>query len=186
MNEVIEGKNVRIRTYKESDTGFLYEAVTESISELSQWMPWCNENYTVNESLAWVASRDKAWNEKEEYSFVIEHKESKKFLGAVGLNHIDQFYRIANLGYWMRTSETRKGYTSEAALLTAQFGFQKLNLNRIEIIMSVENIKSQKVAEKVNALKECVARNRIILNNKPIDAFVYSLIRDDLKYGDKI
>ena len=75
---------------------------------------------------------------------------------------------------------------NNSSLLESIFSlFQKLNLNRIEIIMSVENIKSQKVAEKVNALKECVARNRIILNNKPIDAFVYSLIRDDLKYGDK-
>ena len=184
MNEVIEGKKVLIRTYKESDTELLYEAVAESIHELSQWMPWCNENYTLNESLAWVASREKAWEKIVDYSFVIEHKESKKFLGSVGLNHIDQLYRTANLGYWMRTSETSKGYTSEAALLAAQFGFQKLNLNRIEIVMGVKNIKSQKVAEKVHAIKECLARNRIILNNKPIDAFVYSLIRDDLKYGD--
>ena len=185
MSEVIEGKNVIIRTYKEDDTALLYEAVAESIPELSEWMPWCNQNYTANESLAWVISREKAWKEKVEYSFAVEHKNSKKFLGAVGLNHIDQYYRIANLGYWMRTSETSKGYTSEAALLLAQFGFQKLNLNRIEIVIAVENIKSQKVAEKVHALKECVARNRIIINDKPVDAFVYSLLRDDLKNGSK-
>ncbi len=185
MNDIIEGKKVLIRTYNENDTALIYEAVTESISELSEWMPWCNENYTINESLAWVTSREKAWKKKEEYSFIIEHKGSKKFLGAVGLNHIDEFYRIANLGYWMRTSETGKGYTTEAALLAAQFGFQELNLNRIEIVIGVGNIKSQKVAEKVHAIKECVARNRIIINDKPVDAFVYSLIRDDLKNGSK-
>jgi RimJ/RimL family protein N-acetyltransferase len=185
MSEVMEGKNVVIRPYKESDTAFLYEAVVESIPELSKWMPWCSENYTVNESLGWVISRGKAWSEKEEYSFVVEHKKSGKFLGAVGLNHIDEYYKIANLGYWMRTSETSKGYTTEAALLAAEFGFQELNLNRIEIVIAVGNIKSQKVAEKVQAIKECVARNRIILENKPVDAFVYSLIREDLKNGSK-
>ena len=185
MHVVIEGKNILIRNYKANDTPLLYEAVIESTTELSQWMPWCNEYYTINESLAWVSSREKAWNEKEEYSFVIEHKQTKKFLGAVGLNHIDQLYKTANLGYWMRTSETGKGYTSEAALLAVQFGFENLNLNRIEIVMGVDNIKSQKVAEKIRALKECIARNRIILNDKPVNAFVYSLIREDLKDGSK-
>ncbi|MEO8399173.1 MAG: GNAT family protein, partial [Ignavibacteriaceae bacterium] len=183
--ETIEGKNVIIRAYKESDIDLLYAAVRESIHELSVWMPWCSSEYSIDESSVWVKSRKKAWDEKEEYSFVVEHQKTGKFLGAVGLNHIDEFYRIANLGYWMRTSETGKGYSTEAALLAAKFGFQKLNLNRIEIVIGVGNNKSQKVAEKIHALKECVARNRIIINDGPVDAFVYSLIREDLKNGSK-
>jgi len=47
--EIIEGP-LLIRPYREEDAGALYEAVRESLSEVSRWLPWCHENYSIEES----------------------------------------------------------------------------------------------------------------------------------------
>jgi ribosomal-protein-serine acetyltransferase len=58
----------------------------------------------------------------------------------------------------------------------AHFCFNYLKLTRLEIVIAVENAPSRGVAEKVGATFECIARNRLVLHEHPIDAAVYSLI----------
>jgi RimJ/RimL family protein N-acetyltransferase len=73
---------------------------------------------------------------------------------------------MANLGYWVRTSETGRGIASKATRLVAQFGFAELGLQRIEILAAVGNVASQRVAEKAGAVRECVARKRLLINGE--------------------
>lgn len=92
------------------------------------------------------------------------------------MSHINQVDRVANLGYWVRNSCLRGGVATRAALLLSNFGLCELKLNRIEIVVAVENLASQRVAEKVGALREGVMRNRLLLWGKPHDAIMFSLI----------
>jgi RimJ/RimL family protein N-acetyltransferase len=48
---------------------------------------------------------------------------------------------------------------------------------RLEIVCAVGNVRSQRVAEKVGALKEGVLRNRLLLPSGPSDAVMFSLVR---------
>ena len=41
--ELTDGEII-LRTYREGDADALYEAVRESIAEVSLWLPWCHEN----------------------------------------------------------------------------------------------------------------------------------------------
>ena len=49
--------------------------------------------------------------------------------------------------------------------------------------MSVQNSASKAVAEASGPQYERRARNRLLLHGKCLDAFVYSIIPEDLKYG---
>jgi ribosomal-protein-serine acetyltransferase len=173
------GENILIRTFEHSDVRLLFEAVTESISEISKWMPWCHPDYSLEESLEWVNSREHAWKNGIEYSFVIEHKNSGIFLGGVGINEISLANKFGNLGYWMRTKYSGNGFTTEAAKIAVKFAFEELNLNRIEIVMAKENISSRRVAEKLNAQKEGIARKRLVIKDQIYDANIFSLIKED-------
>ena len=99
------------------------------------------------------------------------------FVGGCALNDINQTHNFANLGYWVRTSRTGQGVATAAALLVAQFGFAKLGFTRLEIVAAVGNVASQRVAEKVGAMREGVARNRHVVHGRVYDAVMYSLIR---------
>lgn len=59
------------------------------------------------------------------------------------------------------------------------FGVQQLQLKRIEIVASVENINSQRVAERAGACKEGISRNKLLIHGEFHDAVIYSFIPDD-------
>ena len=171
---------VLLRPYGSGDVERLYQAVRESITEMSPWMPWCHAGYSIEESQSWVESRAEAWKKETQYDFVISDARDGSFLGGCGLNHIDQANRRANLGYWVRTSRTKKGVASATARLLAQFGLGKLELNRIEIMAAVGSKASQRVAEKVGARREGILRNRRVVRERVYDVVMFSLIPEDL------
>ena len=171
---------VLLEPYQISDVERLYQAARESITEMSPWMPWCHADYSIEESRAWVESQAEVWEKGTDYDFVITDAKDGSFLGGCGLNHIDYKNRIANLGYWVRTSRTKRGVASAAVRLLAQFGFGKLKLNRIEIMAAVGNEASQRVAEKTGAAREGILRNRMVVHDRVYDMVVFSLIPEDL------
>lgn len=179
-NPKLTDGRIRLRRYCEEDAEPIYQAVLESMGEISPWMPWCHPKYSLNDSIAWSTTRDEAWQKGEEYNFVILSNEENQPLGICGLNHIDNDNRTANLGYWVRTTRTRKGAATSAVILLARFGFYSLKLNRLEIVVAVDNKPSQRVAQKAGARQEGILRNRLIVRDNEYDAFMYSLIPGDM------
>ena len=87
--------------------------------------------------------------------------------------------RHANLGYWVRTSATGRGVATAAVRLAAHFGFESLDLIRIEIVMAVANLASRRVAEKAGATLEGTLRECLYLDGNAHDAYLFSLIPAD-------
>jgi RimJ/RimL family protein N-acetyltransferase len=70
----------------------------------------------------------------------------------------------------------KHGIATTATLLLSDFGFKQLNLNRIEILVAIENKASQRVAVKAGAMREGLLRNRLLLYGKIHEAVMFSLI----------
>ncbi len=172
--------SVLLRPCRPSDAVQIYEAVRESISELSLWMPWCHVDYSLEEAKSWVKSRPKAWRNGLEYEFVIIDSNDGSYLGNCGLSRNSSEHPFANLGYWIRTSRTNQGIATKAVLSLARFGISDLELERVEITVAPGNKASQRVAEKVGAIREGVLRNRLVIRDGVCDALIFSLIPQDL------
>lgn len=172
---------IALRPYRVSDVHSVYEAVRESIPELSVWMSWCHPDYSMEEARTWIESQPDKWEKGSEYNFAISYSEGPLYLGCCGLNVIDRGCGIANLGYWIRTSQTNKGIATAATLLLARFAFNELKLNRVELTIAVDNQASLRTAHKSGATREGILRNRVVKNNTPSDAVVFSFIPQDLE-----
>jgi ribosomal-protein-serine acetyltransferase len=172
---------ITLRPYRVSDIDSVYEAVRESIPELSVWMSWCHPDYSIEETGTWIESQPDKWEEGAEYNFAISYDTGLAYLGGCGLNVIDRDCGIANLGYWVRTSQTSKGIATAATLLLAQFAFRELKLSRVEFTIAVDNQASLRVADKAGASREGILRNRVVKNHTPSDAVMFSLIPQDLE-----
>jgi ribosomal-protein-serine acetyltransferase len=169
-----------IRPFRATDIDAVYEAARESINEVSPWLPWCHPAYSKEENSVFILSRDEAWRNEDEYSFGVFDSETGAFFGGVGLNQIKRMYQMANLGYWVRTSCAGRGVASTAARRVARFGFEELGLQRIEIIVAVGNMGSQRVAVKTGARREGILRKRLLIHGQPQDAVMYSLVAEDM------
>ena len=171
--------SIALRPYRAEDVLLLYEAASESIADIYPWMPWCHPGYTIEDSRSWIESRLDAWG-KPDYDFVIVERTTARFLGAVGLNQINRVHDFANLGYWVRSSDAGRGIAVLAVRLCARFGFNELQLHRLEIVVDIDNRRSQRVAEKAGAIREGLARHRCKAGDTWRDAFMFSLLPIDL------
>lgn len=173
--------NVSIRPHRPSDALPIFEAVQESLAEVSVWMSDLNADLTQEAIRVYIESQPQLQKDRKAYNFAITDSSEEQILGGCGLTYIQWHHRFANLYYWVRSSQTRRGIASAAVLLLARFGFENLGLQRIEMIMAVSNLSSIRVAEKVGAAREGRLRNRITANGTVHDAFLYSLIPSDLE-----
>jgi len=169
--------DVRIRPIVMDDVPTLYESVRESIDALRPWMPWCHDGYSISESREWVEKQIASFAEKQEFHFSI--LSADQFAGICGLNGIRDANRLANLGYWIRTSMCNRGIATGATRLLVDWAFQNTELDRIEIVAAVGNIPSLRVAAKAGAVWEGVMRGRLRISDTLHDAVLFSIIRGD-------
>jgi len=113
------------------------------------------------------------------YMFYVLDGVTSQIVGIAFINQINRMHQIGNLGYLVRTNRTGEGIATEAARLVAQYGFEKLGLQRIEVVVHKDNVPSLKVAEKLGATREALLRNRILLQGVPCEAYLHSLIPAD-------
>jgi len=151
-------------------------AVKESVETVGPWMPWCTPDYSLDEARFWFKYCQHNIEHKTAYDVGIFITETGQLAGGISINRINRMDNIGNIGYWVRESLQNKGIASAAIELIKTFGFQTLELTRLEILIMEENHISRKLAEKSGAKFECLARNRLIHNEQPTDALVYSLI----------
>ena len=177
--QLSDGSSVLIRPYQPGDVPLLYEAVRESINEVAPWLPWCHQDYAIEESRGWIETRAEARRQGTEYDFAVIDTTHGRLLGGCGINALNRANRFANLGYWVRSSRTRRGVATGAAGCVAAFGFRELGLIRIEIVIATANTVSQRVAEKLEATREGILRNRILIHDQVHDAVMFSLIPSD-------
>lgn len=172
-------REVWLRPFTEDDVDRLFSAVHGSIGHLSQWMEWCHANYSRIEAKTWLGLRKPAWQAGKEFDFAIVDS-TERILGCCGLNEVRLNRFAGNLGYWVCQGETGQGIATAATRVVANFGFQQLGLQRVEIVAAVGNTASQRVAEKSGAVREGTARRRLMHQQRLFDAVVYSLTPPDL------
>lgn len=171
---------ITVRPWTVADTDSFFAAVRESVESLSTWLPWCTLDYSRDQAAARMAFSERAWQERSEFPLGIFATSSGKVMGATGISLFRPEYRLGNLGYWVGEPHRGQGVAFTAAWMAADIGFVDLGLTRLEVVAMVNNTASQHVAEKLGAVRECVARNRVYYRGAPADAVVYSLIPGDL------
>ena len=152
------------------------EAVYESENSVGVWLSWWKRDYSVSEALEWFDFCSKEIDEKKSYNIGIFQNDDNTFAGGISINHIDSDNKIGNIGYWVRESRQNQGIAPAAVDLIKDFGFNTLNLVRLEIVILEDNVASRKVAEKCGAKLDCIAEKRLIHEGKPMPAALYSFV----------
>jgi [ribosomal protein S5]-alanine N-acetyltransferase len=62
------------------------------------------------------------------------------------------------IGYWIDVEHAGRGYVPEGVVLIIRYGFESLNLHRMEAAIVPRNAKSRRVAEKLGLRDEGIAR----------------------------
>jgi RimJ/RimL family protein N-acetyltransferase len=124
-----------------------------------------------------VESRTAAWERNEEWSFIVVDS-ADRLLGTCGIHRIDFRNGVGEIGYWVRTSATRRGIATEATRQLSRWAFQVKDLHRLEILAAVDNIASQRVAVKVSGTPEGILKERLLLHGQRHDCLLFAILKE--------
>lgn len=169
-----------IRPWRPDDAEALHAAVRASLPSLSPWLPWATPDYDFAQAEGWIAFCTRMREADAEHHFGVFDDATGALLGSVGLNQRIPAHRCANLGYWVVETVRGHGIAVAAARQAVRFGFDTLGLRRITIQVVPENRASLRVAMKLGAVCEGIARNGLLVGDTSMDAMVHSLVPDDM------
>lgn len=168
----LRAEGLTLREPVEGDAAAVVGAVRASLDELARWMPWAVPDYDIEAARGWIAGET-----GDAHRFVMLDAEGE-VVGSCGLNGISELNRSGNLGYWVRSDRAGRGFATAATRLLRRFGHDVAGLHRIEVIMSVRNEASRRVAEKAGAHYEGVRRGALRLGGEFHDAHSWSFLPD--------
>ncbi|MFL5638558.1 MAG: GNAT family N-acetyltransferase [Gemmatimonadaceae bacterium] len=126
----------------------------------------------------WIRIQAPAWTDGTSATFAIVGKKTGALVGAMSLM-IKREHRRAELGYWIALDCWNRGYATEAAERTIDFGFETLGLHRIEARHFVRNPASGRVMLKLGMQQEGVERDWAIKWNRFETLAVYSILEPE-------
>jgi ribosomal-protein-serine acetyltransferase len=171
-----------LRPPRLDDAEAAIEAIEESRAELERWMAWSPFMRTVEDARNWSRRCIDAWEnpDSDDLPIAIVRREDGCFLGATGYHRAKWDIPSLDIGYWMRTSETGKGYVRETVTALTRVGFERLGLRRLVITCAATNDRSRSVAEACGYRLEGRLRNDERLPDGSLrDTLVFSLIDTD-------
>ncbi|OXA99944.1 GNAT family N-acetyltransferase [Flavobacterium plurextorum] len=112
--------------------------------------------------------------------FAICSADNKIFYGAGGLNNLSKEHKKAEIGFWLISNFWGQGIMKEAMPLICNYGFDNLELHRIEGFVESENMNCKNAMAKLDFQYEGTMKDCEIKNNKFISLDIYAKIKDNL------
>ncbi|MFT3907852.1 MAG: GNAT family protein [Ferruginibacter sp.] len=127
---------------------------------------------------------DKALAERKQgvsYPFSIYDKQVGRYAGCTRYANISFPDKRVEIGWtWYKPSLQRTGINKACKFLLLTFGFEMLDLNRIELKTSSLNLKSQGAMLKIGAVKEGILRRHSINDSGKVrDTVYFSFIKEE-------
>ena len=128
---------------------------------------------------AWCARYEQGRAEGTREAFAIVDAGRDAFLGLALAPHIDREAAEAELGYVVAPAARGRGVATAAVQLLTRWAFDEQHLERVTLIVDVDNVGSQKVAERCGYHRDGVLRNAYVKPGVRADTIVYSRLAID-------
>ncbi len=171
---------VTLRAYRAEDAQDIARACNDPVT--AQWLP-VPVPYTDADGLSYASeSAPLGWATGQSAAFAVTDASDDTFLGDISLKLTNRDpLRFGEIGYWTAPWARGKGVAGRASALLARWGLQELGLNRVELFADVDNVASQRAAEKAGFLREGVARGaRPRRDGSGVDLVLFGLTPADL------
>ncbi|MEK3735031.1 MULTISPECIES: GNAT family N-acetyltransferase [Paenibacillus] len=126
----------------------------------------------------WIGTHADNFAAGRSLELAIVHKEEQYVIGAISLG-IHRNFNLGELAYWVGRKYNNNGYCTEAAKGMIQYGFEKLDLNKIFARYFGKNPASGRVMEKIGMQYEGTLRQHARKGEHYEDLIYYGLLRDE-------
>jgi len=163
-----------LRDLRPTDLDDLYEYASDP--EIDRYTPW-DRYQSLDEAREDLGGYIARYEQGHFRAWGIEHRADKKLIGITNFGFLSKEDRRAEMGYTIARKYWGQGFATEAAQALIRYGFEKLDLARIEAVVLPENKASSKVMLKVGMQYEGLLRSYQVWKGKPSDLEIYAIVK---------
>ena len=172
----IETERLVLRKLKVSDYADMYEY--SKMKEVTKYLLWKEHpdiRYT-RDYIAFIQSQYRAGNF---YDWALIDRQSNKMIGTCGFARLDFENNSAEIGYVINPKFWGSGYATEAVKRVIEFGFENMNLHRIEARYIIGNEVSRRVMEKCGMTFEGIHNSSLYVKGEYVSVGYCAIVAED-------
>ena len=179
MNTLYETQNLELRVLGRESARLVLDFYSKNADDFAKYEPLKKRDALNLNYHASMLDYEREYFEKNTLLRLYLFRPFHPFeiVGTVCFRNIMSFpYKCATLGYKMDQRYRRLGYMEEAITRGLQVMDEELHLRRIEATVMPDNEPSYRLLEKIGFQREGLIRDRVNLNGKWEDHYLYSHI----------
>ena len=171
-------ESTALRVLRNEDADELFALTDANRAYLRQWLPWPDAVTRVEDTRAFIAtvSAQRAAGLGPTFGIL----RSGALAGVVGFRAIVPINSVGEIGYWLAAAQQGRGIMTACCRFVVRYGFQTLDLNRIEIAAATDNLRSRAIPERLGFKLEGILRARENVGGRFLDHAMYSMLRSEL------
>lgn len=113
------------------------------------------------------------------YRWAVIEKTSDECIGQIAYFLVDNKNHFAEIEYCIGSQFQRRGYATEAAKAVISYGFERINLHKVQICTKTINLPSKKVIEKCGLTYEGTLRDYFYMDGEYVGRLYFSILRNE-------
>ena len=191
--------NIVLRQLMQSDSAEIFKTIDSQREYLGKWLPFVEFTKSISDTISYVDSVIKALDEKFEFVFTIQKRNSFvnkgdkysnidndpfqeyfEFAGLIGFKDTDRQNKKTEIGYWLSHSYQKHGIITKSVEKLCELAFGELSINRVQIKCAVGNTASSNIPKRLGFVFEGTEREGELLTGGIFaDLEVYSKLKSD-------
>lgn len=175
----IETEKLILRRFEHTDDEAMlkYWIADEKIQSL-----YSEPVYTTKEAVKELLDKYISSYEKDDYyRWAIIEKTTGECIGQIAYFLVDSKNQFAEIEYCIGSEFQCNGFATEATKAVIAYGFDKMNLHKVQICTKTINLPSKRVIEKCGFTYEGTLRDYFYLNGEYVGRLYFSILREEYK-----
>ena len=177
FNITLENNNMLLRPMQHSDIEAYYKVTDPK----PMWVYFAHDLSLLSELKQWVNTALQQKEQHERLPFTVIEKSTGKVIGSSSFGNISYRDSRLEIGWtWLAKESQGKGINRQVKQLMLDYGFETLNMQRIEFKTDVLNLAARNALIKIGCIEEGVLRSHtLMVNNRRRDTIYYSILKSE-------
>lgn len=169
-----------LRAPRPEDAAAQVDAIRASHAELRQWMAWAQALQTLEQATENLTQAQEAYRTGQNLRLLVWTPDGQTLVGSSGFHGLDWRVPKGEIGYWIATPHTGRGYALEVTRALTDFALETLGFRRLEIRCDARNERSARIPRALGYTLDARLRHDDVAADDPAqlrDTLVFSVVR---------
>ncbi|MEU9594504.1 GNAT family N-acetyltransferase [Streptomyces sp. NPDC048193] len=169
------GDGLVLRPWRTEDAPAVHAAFQDPM--MHQWHARAADS--EEEVRGWIADWQRAWEEERSPQWAVADASTDRLLGRVAFREVVLLDGVAEVAYWTTAAARGRGVAARATNALARWALDEIGFQRLELLHSVANEASCRVAEKTGFVLEGTKRQAVLHPDGWHDMHLHARVRGD-------